>query len=139
MFGDARGFFFESFNARLRDELLDGEIFYSLSEARIVIESWRFSKLFGRVLNKLEHTDASRYTNQLRYFQKKLDESLALTDLRLVNLEGQIFDPGMAATPINIGDFEAEDRLLVDQMMDPILMGPEGIVKSGTILLRKAD
>lgn len=31
----------ESFNARLRDELLDGEIFYSLREAEIVIESWR--------------------------------------------------------------------------------------------------
>jgi putative transposase len=33
--------FIESFNARLRDELLDGEIFYSLKEAQIVIESWR--------------------------------------------------------------------------------------------------
>jgi transposase InsO family protein len=33
--------YIESFNARLRDELLDGEIFYSLREARIVIESWR--------------------------------------------------------------------------------------------------
>jgi putative transposase len=33
--------FIESFNARLRDELLGGEIFYSLAEARIVIESWR--------------------------------------------------------------------------------------------------
>ena len=31
----------ESFNARLRDELLDGEVFYSLQEARVVIESWR--------------------------------------------------------------------------------------------------
>lgn len=31
----------ESFNSRLRDELLDGEIFYSLAEAKIVIESWR--------------------------------------------------------------------------------------------------
>jgi len=33
--------FIESFNARLRDELLDGEIFYTLREAEIVIESWR--------------------------------------------------------------------------------------------------
>ena len=33
--------FIESFNARLRDELLDGEIFYSLREAQVVIESWR--------------------------------------------------------------------------------------------------
>ena len=31
----------ESFNARLRDELLDREIFYSLREAQIIIESWR--------------------------------------------------------------------------------------------------
>jgi len=33
--------FIESFNARLRDELLDGEIFYTLREAQVVIESWR--------------------------------------------------------------------------------------------------
>ena len=31
----------ESFNARLRDELLNGEIFYSLKEAQVVIENWR--------------------------------------------------------------------------------------------------
>ncbi len=31
----------ESFNARLRDELLNGELFYSLREAQIIIESWR--------------------------------------------------------------------------------------------------
>jgi transposase InsO family protein len=31
----------ESFNARLRDELLDGEIFYTLKEAQIIVESWR--------------------------------------------------------------------------------------------------
>jgi putative transposase len=31
----------EGFNARLRDELLDGEIFCSLREAEAVIESWR--------------------------------------------------------------------------------------------------
>jgi putative transposase len=31
----------ESFNSKLRDELLNGEIFYSLAEARIVIETWR--------------------------------------------------------------------------------------------------
>jgi transposase InsO family protein len=31
----------ESFNGKLRDELLNGEIFYSLGEAQIVIEQWR--------------------------------------------------------------------------------------------------
>ena len=32
----------ESFNARFRDELLNGEIFYSLREAQILIERWRY-------------------------------------------------------------------------------------------------
>lgn len=31
----------ESFNSKLRDELLNGEIFYTLKEAQIVIEGWR--------------------------------------------------------------------------------------------------
>ncbi|NBT27705.1 MAG: IS3 family transposase, partial [Actinobacteria bacterium] len=31
----------ESFNGSLRDELLDGEIFYSLAEAIVLIEAWR--------------------------------------------------------------------------------------------------
>ena len=31
----------ESFNARFRDEFLNGEIFYSLREAQILIEEWR--------------------------------------------------------------------------------------------------
>ena len=33
--------YIESFNARLRDELLNGELFYSLKEAQVIIESWR--------------------------------------------------------------------------------------------------
>jgi hypothetical protein len=31
----------ESFNARLRDELLNGEVFKTLTEARVLIEAWR--------------------------------------------------------------------------------------------------
>jgi transposase InsO family protein len=31
----------ESFNARLRDEPLNGEVFYTLAEACVIVESWR--------------------------------------------------------------------------------------------------
>lgn len=31
----------ETFNGRLRDELLNGEIFYSLREAQVLVERWR--------------------------------------------------------------------------------------------------
>jgi transposase InsO family protein len=38
----------ESFNSKLRDELLKGEIFYTLKEAQIVIENWRRHYNTGR-------------------------------------------------------------------------------------------
>jgi hypothetical protein len=31
----------ESFNSKLRDEMLNSEIFYSLAEAKVIIEAWR--------------------------------------------------------------------------------------------------
>jgi len=31
----------ESFNGKLRDEVLNGEIFYTLTEARVLVERWR--------------------------------------------------------------------------------------------------
>jgi hypothetical protein len=56
---------------------------------------------------------------------------------KLVNVEGQAYDPGMAASALNLGDFDPDDALLVDQMLEPIIMGPDGLRKQGTVMLRK--
>ncbi len=45
----------ESFNGKLRDELLNGEIFYTLKEAQVIIERWR------------EHYNAVRPHSSLGY------------------------------------------------------------------------
>ena len=34
--------YIESFNGKLRDELLNGEIFYTIKEAEVLIEQWRW-------------------------------------------------------------------------------------------------
>ena len=105
----------------------------------IAVESWRFAKLFGRILNKLDAGEAPRYANQLRYFLKKVDDGLEAVGIKIVSLEGQQYDPGMAASPLNIADFGPEDKLIVDQMVEPVLMGPEGLVKAGTVMLKRQD
>lgn len=103
----------------------------------IAIDSWRFSKLFSRALEKLDPTEAQRFSSQLRYFTKRLDENLDAAGMRLVNLEGQPYEPGMAASPLNIADFGENDQLYVDQMVEPILMGRDGVMKPGTILVKQ--
>lgn len=103
----------------------------------IAVESWRFSRLFAKVVGKLDAGESARYFGQLRYFQKKLEESLASSGLKLVNVEGQQYDPGMAASTLNIGDFGPDDVLIVDQMVEPIVMGANGLRKQGTVMLKK--
>lgn len=105
----------------------------------IAVESWRFSRLFSKVVSKLDAGESGRYVNQIRYFQKKVEESLDSSGLKLVNVEGQPYDTGMAASALNLGDFGPDDVLLVDQMVEPIIMGPNGLRKQGTVMLRKVE
>ena len=105
----------------------------------MAIESWRFSRVFDRLLIKLDAGEQKRYRSQLRWFIRKIEESLEQVDLRIVDVEGHPFDPGMAATPLNIEDFDSEDSLIVDQMLEPIIMGKDGLVKTGTVILRRIE
>lgn len=103
----------------------------------LATESWRFTKVFCRMLARLDAGEKARYESQLRWYSKRLTESLEAAGLRLVNLEEQPFDPGIAATPLNVADFAPEDRLVVDQMLEPTILGPDGVLRTGTVLLRK--
>ena len=105
----------------------------------IAVESWRFIRRFDRILMKLDAGEQGRYRGQSRWFQRKLEDSLTDAGVWIVNVEGQSFDPGIAATPLNIEEFGSEDALVVDQMLEPIIMGPEGVVRTGTVTLRKVD
>lgn len=116
-----------------------GPVDLTKSMLDIVVESWRFGRLFDRLLTKLDAGEQGRYRGQFRWFQRKLEESLNLAGMRVVNVEGHPFDPGMAATPLNIDEFDAQDVLVVDQMLEPIIMGSEGLVRTGIVTLRKVE
>ena len=104
----------------------------------MAIEGWRFARISNRVLQKLDAADQARYAGQVRYFMRHLEETLAAARLRLVDLQGQAYDAGLPVAVLNAGDFEPGERLEVDQMLEPIVMGPEGVLRPGTVMLRKA-
>lgn len=106
---------------------------------KVAVQAWRFSKVFDRLLMKLDAGEQTRYASQFRWFLKNLQESLAEAGLTLVNVEGHEYNPGMAVTPINLDEFKAEDILFVDQMLEPIIMGQESLMKMGVVSLRKVE
>ena len=105
----------------------------------LAIESWRFAKVFERGITQLNAARAKRHTSQLQLFLKKTEESLEDVGLRIVNVEGQPYDPGIAATPLNIEDFEPDDHLVVDQMLEPIIMDGGSLAQTGTVTLRRIE
>ena len=105
----------------------------------LALESWRFQRLFGRALSKLEPMEAVRFTNQHRYFVGKIENCLESSGMRLVSLEGQQYDTGTAATALNIGDFGPDDTLVVAETIDPIVMNAMGLHRMGTVVLKKVE
>ena len=105
----------------------------------IAVESWRFGRVFERLLTKLDAGEQSRYQSQYRWFQKRIEESMDSAGLMIVNIEGQVFDPGVAASAMNLDEFSTEDHLVIDQMIEPIIMGPKGLLRSGKVIVRRIE
>lgn len=105
----------------------------------LIIEMWRFKDAFKRVLDKIPIDSRGRSDNQMRYFERREREILEQYGFKLINLEGLEFDAGMAATAMNLDEFNESDELVVVKMLEPVIMGPEGIIKAGTMLVDVAN
>ena len=105
--------------------------------ASLAIESWRLSKSFERLLTKSDPMEQRKYKSKLSWFNKKLNETLEEANLKFINLENQKYDTGAAVTAINLDDFKPDDDLEIDQMIEPIVMSNEGVLRAGTVVLRK--
>ncbi len=67
----------ESFNGRLRDELLNGEQFDNLLEARVVIEDWRIDYNMNRPHSSLGHLTPNEYANRWHQHDQELQPQLS--------------------------------------------------------------
>ena len=104
----------------------------------IAVETWRLSRAFESLLKKSSLEEQGKYEGKLIWFQKKLNEALEKSDVRLVNLERKKYDLGMAVKAINLEDFNESDNLYIDKMLEPIVVGENGVIRTGTVTLERA-
>lgn len=105
----------------------------------IACELFRFQRVFMKAISKLEVDEHSKYNSQYSWFSKKVLKALDDSGLRIISLNGQLYDPGMAVAPLNLEDFEIGDILCIEQTMEPIIMEGDVVIKAGTVLLRRKD
>lgn len=106
--------------------------------AELAVESWRFAKDYRRLVLKLDANEQNRFANKLNYFIQRLQACLAEGGLTLVSLEGQPYEMGIAADVLNLDDYSSDEDLIIDQMIEPVIMGPDGIVRTGKAMVRRA-
>lgn len=105
----------------------------------IVGETFRFKRVFLKAIRKLEAEDQNKYASQFAWFTKRVDKAAENAGLRILDLTGQLYDPGMAVTALNIEDFDVDDELYIEQMMEPVIMKDDQIQKTGTVLLGRVE
>ena len=110
------------------------------SVATVAVESWRLFKTLDRLLNALDAKEQQRCQGKIRWFVKKVEESLKAAGLNVVSYEGSMYDPGIPASPINLEDFQKEDQLYVAQMLEPVILDSNGtVLRTGAIALGRVE
>jgi len=64
----------EPFNGKLRDELLNGEIFYTLKEAQVLIEQWRVEYNTIRPHSSLGYRPPAPEAKMLHYRETRKEQ-----------------------------------------------------------------
>ncbi|HNY25043.1 MAG TPA: hypothetical protein PKJ33_00640 [Alphaproteobacteria bacterium] len=104
-----------------------------------IVEIWRLPKLFKKLIAKQDYSEQQKYVSQFNWFNKKALDFLQSEGLSFPEYEDMPFDVGMPLTPINIGDFSSEDELVIEQILEPVIMKGDKIIKAGTAILKKAE
>ena len=81
--------------------------------------------------------DADRFLNQYDWFARKIQAVTQEAGLWTVDLTGQMYEPGMAVSPLNLEDFPDDPaiRFRIAQMVEPIVMEHGKVRKTGTAML----
>ena len=117
------------------------QVYSKLQNSLICIASefFRFQSVYEKAINRIDMDERNKYISQFSWFSKKVIKALDESNIKIINLEGQIYDPGMAVTPINIDDFETDEGLYVMKTIEPIIMKEEKVVKIGTVILGRIE
>ena len=103
--------------------------------AGLLVDYWKLARAAGKATNSLPENDAKRLSSQVRYAEKQLQMASKQFGLRLIEFDGEDFNPGMAATADNFDEFDEETSLLVERTLEPTIVNNMRVVRQGRVLV----
>jgi len=106
----------------------------------IAVEEYRMRDVIINTLGKLNSVDAPRFESRYRYFSNEVEKAITNAGFRILdadNFIGKPFDTGMAVKPLSLKDFDANDELIIQRVIEPVIMEGENVARVGTVKLRR--
>lgn len=107
----------------------------------MVVEAWRFAGVYQRLRVKLDFAGQKRGDSQFQWFFKKTLEGLEAADMKIAEIPlGLPYDPGLPVTAVNLDEFEPDDQLIIQQILEPTILDSQNhITHIGSVILAKVN
>lgn len=106
---------------------------------KLALEAYKLASLTHTVLNQADPAEAKKYSSRLNFILRNIQDILQESQLRIVPLEGVSYDEGLAISAVNLSEFYSHDDLVIDRVLEPLIMGSQGIVHPGIVSLRRKE
>ena len=106
----------------------------------LIVESWRLNRFTKNLAEKTDNPKIQkRAFNQINRFEKSIQTALKTHNLSIVDFTGTPYETGLPILPINLGDFNAEDKLVIEMMLEPTIKIADTaeIVRKGAAVLKR--
>lgn len=109
--------------------------------ADFLIEDFRFTRSYLSIMNKLFNEERNRYEFAYNFHKNKVEELANKYNLKIVIYKhGDLYDDGYPIVPLNSDEFEKDDVLYIEQMIEPIILTTDGkVVRQGTAILGRKE
>ena len=109
--------------------------------ADFLVEDFRFTHSYLSILDKLFLEEKKRYEAAYNFHMKKVTDLARKYNLKMVIYKsGDLYDDGYPIVPLNADEFEKDDILCIEQMIEPIILTIDGkVIRQGTAILVKKN
>lgn len=105
----------------------------------LVTSEWfKAARRLSRLTREATPARAGREHAQLDYARRRIEAALAEIGLLMVTHDGADYSPQIPAEPVNPEDFDSEERLVVQETLEPTVVLDGRVIARGRVILARA-
>ncbi|WP_150525611.1 hypothetical protein [Roseibium sediminis] len=103
--------------------------------ADLLVDYWKLARGAVKAAGQLQEAESKRLLSQTKYAVRQLNGFADRCGFRIVEFEGLVFEPGIAASADNEDDFENETALIVTRTIEPAIICDMRVVRPGRVIV----